>query len=187
MPKDNEFSKVIKVGYAMRYALCTNERGSILVTMLFIMIMITFVGLIAINTSSVDVQISGNMRRASSALEGAEAGVDLAVTIIEGTIAQGSLNPGGTTGIITGLDIANLGLEIMGGSDYNSDTPNSATPDVSISNLNSVGINVDIDRLYAYTIQGGALTFAAGYEGAGAGAGGGGIGILYSITSQGSI
>ncbi|MGH7166380.1 MAG: hypothetical protein ACREIS_12745, partial [Nitrospiraceae bacterium] len=41
-------------------------------------------------------------------------------------------------------------------------------------------VSGDIDRLYAVPKAGGALQFAAGYEGGGA-AGGGGIDILYRI------
>lgn len=161
-----------------------NEKGAILITMLLLMVIITLIGIIAINISNVDIQISGQTKRVSKAFEGAEAGVELAVPVIENVLADGTF-PSVPSGIT--LDTANLGTEINGGSDYNTDKPSDATPDVKISDLNGVEVKVDIDRLYTFIIPGGALEFASGYEGIGAGAAGGGVGVLYRIDSQGSM
>ena len=166
----------------------SNEKGTILITMLILMVIVTIIGIIAVNTSTVDIQISGNVKRATMAFEGAEAGVDLSVSVIENTIATGALTPAGAVpiGVITTLDTANLEAEVMGDSDNNTDTP-SASPDIGMSDIaGGVSVNVDIDRLYAYALAGGSLEFAAGYEGVGAGAGGGGTASLYSIDSQGT-
>lgn len=194
MPKDNEFSKVIKVDC---YALCPmhltggdfmktrNERGFALITILLLMVIVSLIGVIAINTSIIDIQISGNTRRSTTAFQGAEAGADLSIPVIENTIANGTLTPSGTGTIITTLDTENLGTEILGGSDYNTDTA-TANPDVGMNNLNNVVVNVDIDRLYSYEVEGGSQPFAMGYEGVGMGMAGGGVGILYSIDSEGS-
>jgi len=43
---------------------------------------------------------------------------------------------------------------------------------------------MDIDRLSAYQMTGGAIQFASGYEGIGSG-GGGSIGVTYAIDSLG--
>jgi hypothetical protein len=164
-----------------------NEQGMILITVLLLMMIVTLLGVIAINTSTVDVQISGNLRRAAGAFGGAEAGTDLVVPIIERTIAAGALEPtslpGGT------MDTVDLGTEITGGSDNNSDNP-TASPDVTLNGLGGTDVNVevrvDVDRMYSYALPGGALEFASGYEGVGASAAGGGIGVLYRISSQGN-
>lgn len=169
-----------------------NEKGAILITMILLLVIVTLVGVIAINTATVDVQISGNLKRASMAFAGAEAGVDLSIPIIESTIAMGWLSTSSTT-VSTSINLPNftldaagdLGTEIAGGSDANNDNP-TASPDITITNLNDVNINVDIDRLYAVANQGGAIEFAAGYEGIGAGAAGAGMGVLYKIESQGT-
>lgn len=173
-----------------------NENGAILITMLLLMVIVTLLGVIAINTSTIDIQITGHSKRAALALQGAEAGIDLGIPIIESTLAMGQLStssatvsitiPSFASGATANLDIVNLGNEITGGSDYNADTA-SASADLSITNLNGVGVNVDIDRFYSYALPGGSLEFAAGYEGVGAGAGGGGVGILYGIDSQGTM
>ena len=175
-----------------------NEKGTILITMLLLMVIVTLIGVIAINTATVDIQISGNLRRVSTAFEGAEAGVDLSIPLIESTLAMGQLSissvavattippfASGANATLDASDTVTLGTEITGGTDYHTDTSSSGT-DISITNLNGVAVNVDIDRLYSYTIAGGSIEFASGYEGVGAGAAGGGTGVLYSVDSQGS-
>lgn len=162
-----------------------NERGAVLITTLLLIVIITLIGLIAINTATVDIQISGQAKRSSMAFGGAEAGVDLAIPVIEGTLASGTLVPPAPTGIITGLDTATLSGEVNGSADNNTDTA-SGTPDVTVG-INRVNVQIDIDRLYSYQLPGGAIEFAAGYEGVGAGAAGGGTGIIYRIDSQGTL
>jgi four helix bundle protein len=186
----------------MPHALITNEKGAILITMLLLMVIVTLLGVIAINTSTIDIQITGHSKREALALQGAEAGIDLSIPIIESTLAMGQLSTSTTTvstafifssGSGSGygtagatLDTVSLSTEITGGSDYNTDTA-AASPDIAITDLKGVDVNVDIDRLYSYALAGGSLEFASGYEGAGAGAGGGGVGILYGIDSQGAL
>lgn len=158
-----------------------NERGAILITILLLMAIVTLIGIIAINTATVDIQISGQTKRSSMAFGGAEAGVDLAIPVIENTLANGALPamPSGYT-IPSG---SNLLDEIQSDPTV---SPSTFDTDVSISNLNGVAVDIDIDRLYVYVIPGSSLEFASGYEGIGAGAAGGGVGVLYRIDAQGT-
>lgn len=172
----------------------SNQRGAILITMLLLMVIVTLLGVIAINTSTIDIQITGYAKRESLAFQGAEAGIDLSIPVIEQTIAEGTLTPTtipitiGTTTTnysLTG-DPPNLASEIL--NDQPASELSAFNADISISNVGQgVEVKVDIDRLYSYALPGGSLEFAAGYEGVGAGAGGGGVGILYSIDSQGTL
>jgi hypothetical protein len=169
-----------------------NQRGAILVTVIMLMAIVALLGTLAINSATVDMQISGFMRRVATAFSGAEAGTDLAVPLIETTIAAGELTIEDIENVLLidaagdpGNGLAALVEEITGGSDYDPDTA-SASPDLTLTDLNGVEVRVDIDRMYAYTLPGGAMEFAAGYEGVGAAAAGGGIGILYRITSEGT-
>ena len=142
----------------------------------------------AFGAGVVDVDAAAFDVFASLAFGGAEAGVDLAIPVIEGTIESGALVPPAPIGIITVLDTGaapNLLGEITASSDNNSDTA-SGTPDITAV-LNGVDVQIDIDRLYSYQLPGGAIEFAAGYEGVGAGAAGGGTGVLYRIDSQGTL
>lgn len=170
-----------------------NEKGAILITMLLLMVIVTLIGVIAINTATVDIQISGNLKRVSTAMQGAEAGVDLSIPIIESTLAAGQLTTSSATistviGTLTTIDngATTLGSEIL--TDQAASELSTFTADIIIADIGQgVAVNVDIDRLYSYALPGGSLEFASGYEGVGAGAAGGGTGVLYSIDSQGSM
>jgi len=158
-----------------------NERGAILITVILLMAIIALIGTIAINTSTVDIQITGNLKKTSTAFSGTEGGSDLSVPIIEKTIAAGALDPSDfTVGSDTITPVSSLGDEIVGVDMTN------VSPDFTVPNLGGVQVNVDIDRMYSYNLPGGAMEFASGYEGVGAAAAGGGIGVLYRITSQGT-
>lgn len=159
-----------------------NEQGMILITVILLLAIVTLLGVMAINTSTVDIQISGNVKRSSMAFGGAEAGVDLSIPVIEQSIAAGTLDPTSfTVGSDTVTVDGSLGGEINGSSDYDADTSDFAVP-----NLGGSAVTVDVDRLYSYSLPGGAMEFASGYEGVGAAAAGGGIGVLYRISSQGT-
>lgn len=160
-----------------------NEKGAVLITMLLLLMVITLIGVIAINVSTVDIQIAGNQRRVTTAFEGAEAGTDLAVPVIEGTLLDSILSPGAIPGAVYSGDI---GTEIL---NEQSDAELAAfNADITIANIGQgVSVSVDIDRMYPITLAGGSIEFAAGYEGIGAGAGGGGVAVLFKVTSQGTM
>ena len=163
-----------------------NERGSTLITTLVLLMVVTLVGIIAVNTATVDIQIAGNAKRATGALEGAEAGNSLSVPIIESTIVSGGiLSPSAPTGVITGLDTANLANEIMANVASDPDTA-SGTPDVTITNLARVNVNVDIDYLFTSAVTGGNQNMGMGYEGVGAGSAGGGAASIYRLQGEGT-
>jgi len=69
--------------------LYNNEKGAILITMLLLMVIVTLIGVIAINTATVDIQITGNTKRESIAMGAAEAGIDLSIPIIENSVSAG--------------------------------------------------------------------------------------------------
>lgn len=177
-----------------------NEKGTILVTMLLLMVIVTLVGVMAINTSTVDIQISGNLKRSSTAFASAEAGIDIAIPIIESTFILGQLSTSsttvtttisfpsgfGSTATLDTTDAVGLGAEINGGNDYYTDTATTGA-DIVITNLNGVTVNVDIDRLYVYQLSGTSLESWSGGEGSGIGSASGGVAVLYRIDSQGSI
>lgn len=174
------------------------QDGMVLVTVLLLMMVVAILGTIAINTSTIDIQIFGNLKKGSETMESAEAGVEISIPVIERTLAAGELEPTQLTINSTTVDLTkvagtsdanNLGGEIAGASNYDPDTVSGTGtngPDVTMPMPGGVTVKVDIDRLYSYTLPGGALEFASGYEGVGAAAAGGGIGVLYRITSEGN-
>jgi Tfp pilus assembly protein PilX len=156
-----------------------------LVTALILLLLVTLAGIIAVSSSTVDTQIAGNTRRATMAFQGAEAGINLAIPIIEDTIQNATLTPSGPTGPITGLDTTDLEREILGDDTAPADTV-TASPDITLASLNGVSVNTDIDWLYTNLVEGGAAQFAMGYEGIGAGASAAGSASLYRLNSEGS-
>jgi Tfp pilus assembly protein PilX len=162
-----------------------SERGTILVTVLILLMIVSLMGIMATNIATVDLQITGNTKRTTAALEGAEGGSAVATSVIENTMENKALTPGATTAVITSLDTANLDEEIRGGVAYDMDDPQ-ASPDLAMADLGQVAVNVDIDWMYTDLVAGGAAAMAMGYDGVGGGAGGGGSGALYQIRSQGT-
>lgn len=162
-----------------------HERGTVLITALILLLLVTLAGIIAVTSSSVDTQIAGNARRVTMAFQGAEGGVNLSIPIIEDTILQAALTPAAPTGPITALDTANLEAEILGDSTAPTDTV-TATPDITMASLGGVAVRTDIDWLYTDIVEGGAAQFAMGYEGIGAGASAAGTASLYRLNSEGS-
>lgn len=162
-----------------------HERGTVLITALILLLLVTLAGIMAVTSSTVDTQIAGNARRVTMAFQGAEGGVNLAIPIIEDTVLQATLTPAAPTGPITALDTANLEAEILGDSTAPADTV-SATPDVTMASLGGVAVNTDIDWMYTNIVEGGAAQFAMGYEGIGAGASAAGTASMYRLNSEGS-
>lgn len=157
---------------------------------LVLMVIMTLLGILVIDFSSIDLQITGNQKLSSTEFSGADAGLDLSIPVIEKTLAEGALDNAGITalGKVTAGDAAaqaELLDEITGASNLNADTA-CVTPDLTIASLGGVTVQVDIDRLISDILAGGALEFASGYEGIGAGAAGGGISVLYRVTSHGN-
>lgn len=162
-----------------------NERGAVLITTLLLLVIITLIGLIAINTATVDIQISGQTKRSSRAFGGAEAGIDLATPVIEATLEQLILTPASIAGAVYSADILNAS-EIL--NDQLAAELATFNADITFANIGQgVQVSIDIDRLNSVTIPGGAIEFAAGYEGVGSGAAGGGTGVLLQVTSQASV
>lgn len=159
------------------------EKGAVLITMLILLIIITLIGTIAINVSTVEIQIAGNQKRVSMAFEGAEAGLDLAVPVIESTLLNSLLSPAAIPGAVYSADIES---EIL--NDQTAAELIAFNPDITFNDFGQgVKVETDIDRMYSVALPGGSLEFASGYEGVGAGAAGGGTGVLYKINSRGTI
>lgn len=164
------------------------QQGFVLIMVLVLMVIMTLLGIMVIDFSTIDLQITGNQKRVSVAMEGADGGLDLSIPVIEKTLADGALDNAGITalGEVTAGDATaqnELLDEITGMSNLNPDTACN-TPDLTIADLGGVAVRVDIDRMISDILAGGALEFASGYEGIGAGAAGGGISVLYRVTSQ---
>ena len=78
-----------------------NEKGSVLVISMLILIMLTLIGFAATNNSSVEVQVSGNEKFTKMAFHSAEGGTDAAISLIEENCScpMGFADPPGIEGL----------------------------------------------------------------------------------------
>lgn len=158
-----------------------NEEGMVLVLVLVLLMIIAILGVMAINTSTIDIQIFGNQKLSSESFEVAQAGIDVSIPVIENTLIDGAapvFNPSDKIQLATDVMNEVLGVAVSADSVSN-------LPDVTVTMEGGANARTDIDRLYAQPVAGGSLEFAGGYEGVGASAAGGGTAILYRIRSEG--
>lgn len=152
----------------------------ILAMVLMLMAVIAILGVMAINTSTIDIQIFGNQKRGSESFEMAQAGVDVSIPIIENTLNNGTVPVFNSPHPITLA--TDVGSEVLGAAVSTDSISN--LPDVTVTTGGATA-KADIDRLFTQALAGGSLEFAGGYEGVGASAAGGGTSILYRIRSEG--
>lgn len=171
-----------------------NEKGTILISMLMLLVVVSIMALIALNVTTVELQVMGNLKKTQRTLNAAEGGIGLSIPIIEATLQAGQLAPSSISGV--GTDVMSSGTrsyaladEILGKGNYYSDTnydpiPANMQPNLTINSGGSM-VYVDIDRMYATTVPGTSLEFASAYDGIGVSAGGGGAVIFYRIDGVG--
>jgi len=159
-----------------------------LMTVLFLMLIMTVLGLAAMTVSGLENNMAGLTRNTEAAAIAAESCIGTAVNIIQQTIDEGSLpaaflsdaNPAGP---VPQLNSDTLNQEILGQSDNNLDAVDGtgAVPNLVMS-VNNYTVNGDLDRLYTKARAGTAIQMSGGYDGPGSGAAAGGIDILYRIN-----
>ena len=158
------------------------QDGVAFLTVMMLLLILTVLGIAAITVTGFENRVAGLSRNAEAATSAIESCIQTAVNVIQQTIDQADVpgafvpDPVPTTAMRT-----QLAQEILGQSDNNPDTPTTGTANL-VQSVGGYTVNGDVDRLYIRAPGGGALQFAAGYEGMGAGAAGGGVEILYSIA-----
>lgn len=178
------------------------ENGFVLVATLLVLLLLVMIGIAALNTTTVELQIAGNEKVHNETFYAAEAGAELAVEVME----QNVFCPDGfdsTAPAASNPDYADLDGMIRvyerGANSlilYQELSP--AVADVcNATSLNFADIAYPIANLtagspmnYMYVggetqmMYGGALQMAAGYEGKGKSAAGGGVVKMYDIFSK---
>lgn len=182
----------------------SRESGFVLVVTMFVLIVLTIIGLSATSTTQIELQIAGNDRIHKETFYqadgGAEAGVQLAeenVSCPTGFSAPGLSNTNPATFVsFQGVDVFDAMfayderfVDIAGApaalANYPEDTARSVRIPLDPANRNDVDPHTNIaiwgeTRLSA----GSAIQMAAGYEGRGKSAGSSGAYIAYEIHSQ---
>ncbi len=164
-----------------------NEKGSALVIAMLVLTLLTMMGITAIRTTDIEIQISGNDKLAKIAFYGADNGSETLIELLEQNIFaagfdnNGSGNGTFTMGVVTGTNPTFYMNETPGTllpSDNNRDAfmPAGYAGSAPHTNLRAGGV--------AELSDGNAAQMAAGYEGKGKGLAGAGGHIVYDIASQ---
>lgn len=154
-----------------------NEDGSTLIIAVLILLLGTLIGIFATNTSTIEIQISGNDKFHKIAFYGADSGVYTVPKLISPIIdVKGDPYP-----LSSAFTFINLGT---GGDAFYKKLAgfNPSNPDLHIlfDLGNSNQVDVGVEKLHSTNLVGGGAEFAAASEGAGVG---GLKGIFYGLDS----
>lgn len=163
-----------------------NESGSVtIIAAVLILVIVTLVGLSAMDTTTVELQIAGNDQRSRIAFYNADSGVYGTPKIISRIVdtsdpvglsgETGSIAAGATWDASTDQDI--FFNQVMG---YD---PHDPAPDVVLGQ-GGFSTQVDVERVRSRILAGGGAEFASGSEGIGVGASGG-VAVYYGLDSWG--
>lgn len=171
-----------------------NETGFVLVACLMMLMVLTLVGLMATNTSIIELKVSANDKLAKTAFYRADSGIYTIPKLIRRTVEDG--DPGTPTSItVDGMKLNDPVLLEEDPDDYDSDDEKTkmfydriygfdANRTSSDFHLGTETVEVFIERTGTENLPGGSVEFASGYEGVGHGSTGG-VAVLYTLDSTG--
>lgn len=165
----------------------SNSDGFILVTAMWIMVIITIIGIALLRTTSIELLIAANDKFHKMAFYNADGGVSTAPKLI-GRAIEADADPVELNITLFGVDGAvsggmNFYNEIMGFVEDAVPT-STATPEL-LYTIDSDNITVNIDHDGSHLLVGGGAEFASGSSGVGSGSAGG-VEIRYILTSSGT-
>lgn len=165
-----------------------NESGSaVLITTILTLVIITVIGLGAMNNTTMELTIASNDQQYKMAFYNADSGIYSVPKLVSRIVNESQFVPiGPGSGTAEGLEYDFRGRtaavaqthfyqQIMG---FNL---NSVAALTLMPNINTI---VDVSRIRRQIVSGGGAEFAAGTEGVGVGAQGG-VAIFYQMNSQG--
>lgn len=176
-----------------------NESGFVLVAAMLLLLLLTLIGISALNTSNIEIQIGGNDRLHKQVFSQADGGTQMAARLVEESVAipsgftaldannvlQDPATPNNTVLIVDTTMWKNEGAEAPTPTDATRDAayfPDGYNPALPLPNA-PPHTNITVSGVTTNT-AGSGLQMVAGYEGKGKGSAGGGSQILFSIKSQ---
>ena len=175
-----------------------NEDGSVLIIAVLFMIILTLIGVAAMNTGTIEIQIAANEKFHKIAFQNADSGIYATPKFISACLDAGGENvplatapgillrkDGDPTEWVNLDDVTdgNFYSKMMGFSPYSPlDPPDTAT-DLRME-IDGNPVEVDVRWLRAETISGGGAEFGTGAEGLGSGSAGSAA-VVYSENSFG--
>lgn len=147
-----------------------NEEGTVLITALMMLVLLTVIGITASTTTNIELQIAGNEKLYKMAFYTADGGTETGYELLEQNIEE------------RGFDGSPVGSVTVNNLDFWSQTAEPGSDDAS---LTLGGAQVGL-RIYgnAALSTGGAIQLISGYEGKGKGAGGSGAYLVHEIKSR---
>jgi len=165
-----------------RWCQLNNSNGGVTVAALLILAILTIIGISAISTSNMEVQIANNDKVHKMSFYAADGGSELGTELLELNIAC----PSGfaSDNLAMTADITAVDKDFwMQNAEPVVTYPSDTERDVLINTAAGTHTNLSVFGTTAFGV-GGAIQMAAGYEGKGKGAAGGGVSLLYEIHSQ---
>lgn len=155
-----------------------NERGFVLITSLLMLTILMIIGISATNTTTIELQISGNDKAAKQTFYQAEAGTQVGIELVEDNIWEAGYD----------TDDFSIGAVLVKHKDfYLNENPTPATPPTNTEWNNPDAQLQQTDLLFKGTTRitpGSAIQMIAGYEGKGKAAASGGAVRTYDIWSR---
>jgi len=160
-----------------------NEDGIVIIVALFVLVVLTLIGISATTTTTIDLQIAANDKFYKMAFYHADSGIYTTPKLISKTVDEGEEITGSDLGSISYLDrpsgdSTSFFRQVMGFDSYDG-----GTKDIAYTIANYT-VQIDVNRTGQETLVGGGAEFAAGAEGMGVGATGG-VALLYEMNSAG--
>lgn len=159
-----------------------NEDGFVLIVALFVLILLTIIGISATSTTTIDLQISQNDKASKIAFYNADGGIYPTVKLISQTINEGAQISGSDLGTIGYLNRPSGDTTTFFNQAMGYDAYDAGTLDIQFA-LGNNNVNVDVNRTGQKTLVGGGAEFASGAEGIGGGAS---VAAFFAVDSFGS-
>ncbi len=153
-----------------------DERGSVLIIAILVLLLLTLIGIFATNTTTIDLNISGNDKVSKIAFYQADGGTQVGIELLEQNIYS------------AGFDSNDIGNVRVTDSNFYLNSSNGTPSSVAYFPKSSGGTTPPYTNLAiggnSQLSTGSAIQMAAGYEGKGKGSASGGVYVVYDVLSQ---
>ena len=173
-----------------RFALCGNDRGMAMLTVMMVLLMLTVLGIAAITVSGLGNTMAGLQRTMEASANAAESCLGTGANIIQqvflpengSQIPAALLDNSSPPGPIPNGNKTVLENELIGNPENNTDQASGVPNLVMPGTIGPYRVAGDIDRLYVKMRAGSGQQQFAAYDGAGVGAGSNGVDAYFRIS-----
>lgn len=161
-----------------------NNSGSALIMAIMMLVLLTIIGISALNNTDLELSIAGNEKAHKMAFYFAEGGNEISKELVEVAIEErGWLSEAADPYIIDKITVTDKNFFLSQiDSVANSIYPDAANRDATVNfGTGTTGLLFDVNTALS---SGGAVQMIAGYEGKGKGSASGGAWLIYDIRSQ---